>query len=69
MGSSSKAARRPGIELLAEAVRNSYTGGSLKSSVRALGLRQPAEITAMYLRGEHPDYLTTAVLVVNQGGE
>lgn len=69
MVGSSPARRRPGIELLAEAVRNSYTGRSLKASLRALGLEQPSEITAMYLRGEPPEYLTAAVLAVNQGGE
>ena len=62
-------ARRPAIGLLAEAIRNSYTGGSLKAAVRGLGLQHPSEITSMYLRGEHSDYLAAAVMAVNQSGE
>ncbi len=69
MRSGSSAVARPSLEWLIVAIRDAYTGGSMKGSIRGLGLEYPAQITSMYLCGEPPEYMAAAVIAVNQGGE
>ena len=54
---------------LIKIIGHSYTAGSMKSWIRAAGLRAPANVTSMYLRGESAQYIAAAVLSVNQVGE
>ena len=46
-----------------------HTGRSIKSVCHALGLRHPAQVTDMYLRGESAEYISAAIHCVNQSGE
>ena len=60
---------RPSLEWLIVTIRDAYTGGAMKRSIRGLGLEYPARITSMYLDGEAPEYMAAAVIAVNQRGE
>lgn len=46
-----------------------HTGKGIKRACALVGLRHPADITAMYLKGESAEYLQAAVYTVNQSGE
>jgi hypothetical protein len=50
-------------------IRDAYTAGAMKRSIRGLGLEYPSMITSMYLSGEAPEYMEAAVIAVNQRGE
>jgi hypothetical protein len=50
-------------------IAGSYTGRSMKSWIRSMGMPHPERVTDMYLRGEHPEYIMRASLAIMQIGE
>lgn len=56
------------FKLVCKFIAQAYTGGGIKFILAAAGLRAPADVTGMYLRGEQPEYIVAACLAIDQIG-
>jgi len=48
-------------------VKQGYTGRGIRETLRWAGLVPPANVTDMYLSGEHPAYIAQAAFVLTCG--
>jgi len=56
------------FKALTKIISQAYTGGALRSTMWQLGFGRRDTYAKMYLKGEHPEYIARAALVLMETG-